>query len=47
MDDRDVAATVHFIRQHACQGLSVVEASPLPRRTLNRRVAWGRSGKTG
>ena len=40
MEDRDVAAAVHFIREHACEGLSVagvVEFSPLPRRTLHRR----------
>jgi len=40
MNDRDVAALVHFIRENACQGLGVaevVEFSPLPRRTLYRR----------
>lgn len=49
-DDHELAVAVHFLRDHACEGLSVKELparTPLPRRTLERRVyrLLGRSPK--
>jgi LacI family transcriptional regulator len=41
IEDRDVAAALHYIREHACRGLSVDEVvrnSPVSRSTLERQV---------
>lgn len=41
IEDRDVAAALHYIRQHACRGVSVGEVvrnSPVSRSTLERQV---------
>lgn len=41
IDDRDIAAALHYIREHACQGLSVAEVvkhNPVSRSTLERQV---------
>ncbi|MCR9293259.1 MAG: DNA-binding transcriptional regulator [bacterium] len=41
IDDRGVAAALHYIREHACRGLSVDEVvrnSPVSRSTLERQV---------
>jgi LacI family transcriptional regulator len=41
IDDRDIAAALHYIREHACRGLSVAEVvqnNPVSRSTLERQV---------
>lgn len=41
IDDRGIAAALHYIRQHACRGLSVAEVvqnTPVSRSTLERQV---------
>lgn len=41
IDDREIAAALHYIRQHACNGLSVAEVvanSSISRSTLERQV---------
>jgi LacI family transcriptional regulator, galactose operon repressor len=49
--DPDIAAAIHFIREHACDGISVsdiLEAAHLSRSTLERRLfkAIGRSARS-
>ena len=41
VEDRDIAAALHFIREHACHGLTVDEVvrhNPVSRSTLERQV---------